>query len=170
MGYDTSLQCDSFQLGEMIRFFTKSHTLRLQGTIYDNAEPTYYSGDVGRLLESLRQCSSYQIDHHHSHCGLRTRLMPLIDLVQNQLSLETSSIDIGICTECWNNNRTLYAWALAKRPVLWMHPKSLTGSRTLAVSDVYGQQRRPKHCLKGHVVVRDMFTATERDWTARDAY
>ncbi|KAF2683753.1 hypothetical protein K458DRAFT_304419 [Lentithecium fluviatile CBS 122367] len=170
MGYDTSLQCDSFQLGEMVRFFVKLSTLRFQGTIYDNTEPTYYSGDVGRLLESLRQCSSYQIDQNHSHCGLRTRLMPLIDLIQNQLSLDTGSLDIGICSECWNNHRALYAWGLAKRPALWAHPKSLTGSRALAAPYIKRHQRRPSHCLKRHVVVRDMFMAAERDWTARDAY
>jgi len=169
MGYDTSLQCDSFQLGEMVRFFMKMCTLRLQGTIYDNAEPTYYSGDIGRLLDSLRQCSSYQIDQHHSHCGLRTKLIPLLDLVQNQLSLDTGSLDIGICAECWKNNRSLYAWALAKRPVLWAHPKSLTGNRTLAAPYTKGHERRPSHCLKRHVVVRDMFMASGRDWTGSGA-
>ncbi|KAJ4291983.1 hypothetical protein N0V90_009881 [Kalmusia sp. IMI 367209] len=46
LGYDTSVQCDSFQLGEMVRFFTRLGTLRLQGTIYDNTEPTYHTGDV----------------------------------------------------------------------------------------------------------------------------
>ncbi|USP80326.1 hypothetical protein yc1106_07600 [Curvularia clavata] len=60
LGYDTSVQCDSFQLGEMVRFFCKIDTVRLQGKIYDNTEPTYYLGDIDRLLSSLRQCSNYQ--------------------------------------------------------------------------------------------------------------
>ncbi|KAF2247115.1 hypothetical protein BU26DRAFT_566113 [Trematosphaeria pertusa] len=170
LGYDTSVQCDSFQLGEMVRFFTKLSTLRLQGTIYDNTEPTYYSGDIDRLLESLRQCSSYQIDRNHSHCGLRVRLIPLLDLIQNQLSLDTGSLDIGICAECWNYHRSLYAWSSAKRPVLWAHPKSLTGMRTLASPYIRGHQRNSSSCLNRHILVRDMFMAVERDWTARDAY
>ncbi|KAF2469774.1 uncharacterized protein BDR25DRAFT_263143 [Lindgomyces ingoldianus] len=174
LGYDSSIQCDSFQLGEMVRFFTKLGTLRLQGTIYDPAEPDHYSGDINRLLESLRQCSSYQVDRNHSHCGLRVRLLPLLDLIQIHLSLDTGSLDIGICGECWSRNRPSYAWSLAKRPVLWTQSRSLTGNRTLASLPKKKVQTRehqgsPGSCLPRHLIVRDMFMAAERDWTARDA-
>ncbi|KAF2194871.1 hypothetical protein K469DRAFT_686806 [Zopfia rhizophila CBS 207.26] len=170
LGYDSSVQCDSFQLGEMVRFFIKLGTLRLQGTIYDTTEPIHYAGDIDRLLESLRQCSSYQIDRNHSHCGLRVRLIPLLDLIQNQLSLVAGSLDIGICAECWNHNHPLYAWSLAKRPVLWIQSKALTGSRTLASSFTEKEHKRLSgSCLGGHILVREMFMAVERDWTARDA-
>ncbi|KAF2828164.1 hypothetical protein CC86DRAFT_369289 [Ophiobolus disseminans] len=172
LGYDTSLACDSFQLGEMVRFFHKIDTVRLQGKIYDTTEPTYYLGDIDRLLVSLRQCSNYQIDSNHAHCGLRSRLLPLLDLVHNQLSLDTGSLDIGICLECWHNHRSEYAWSLAKRPVIWAHPRSLTGNRTLANGfRRKGHQRSPSNsCLSKHLAVRDLFMAVERDWTARDAY
>ncbi|KAI4959767.1 hypothetical protein J4E86_003492 [Alternaria arbusti] len=169
--YDTSLQCDSFQLGEMVRFFSKIDTIRLQGKIYDNTEPTYYLGDIDRLLSSLRQCSNYQVDSNHGHCGLRGRILPLLDLIQNQLSLDTGSLDIGICAECWNNHRSEYAWQLAKRPVMWAHPKSLTGNRALTNAVARkSHQRTPSSCLSRHVAVRDLFMAVERDWTARDVY
>jgi len=169
--YDTSLQCDSFQLGEMVRFFSKIDTIRLQGKIYDNTEPTYYLGDIDRLLSSLRQCSNYQVDSNHGHCGLRGRILPLLDLIQNQLSLDTGSLDIGICAECWNNHRSEYAWQLAKRPVMWAHPKSLTGNRALTTAVARkSHQRTPSSCLSRHVAVRDLFMAVERDWTARDVY
>lgn len=169
LGYDTSLQCDSFQLGEMVRFFHKIDTVRLQGKIYDNTEPTYYSGDVDRLLMSFRQCANYQVDSNHSHCGLRSRLLPLLDLVQNQLSLDTGSLDVGICAECWNHHRTEYAWSSAKRPILWAHPRSLTGNRSLTNGNARkGHQRTPSSCLSRHVMVRDLFMSVTRDWTARD--
>ncbi|CAA9960966.1 hypothetical protein CFE70_004346 [Pyrenophora teres f. teres 0-1] len=179
LGYDTSIQCDSFQLGEMVRFFFKIDTVRLQGKIYDNTEPTYYLGDIDRLLSSLRQCSNYQVDGNHAHCGLRSRLLPLLDLIQNTLSLDTSSPDIGICAECWSSHRQEYAWTLAKRPVMWAHPKSLTGNRSLIgnhtlangfLSKARAHQIMPSTCLSKHVAVRDLFMAVERDWTARDAY
>ena len=171
LGYDTSLQCDSFQLGEMVRFFHKIDTIRLQGKIYDNTEPTYYLGDVDRLLSSLRQCSNYQVDSNHNHCGLRSRLLPLLDLIQNQLNLETGSLDTGICADCWTHHRKEYAWKLAKRPVLWTHSRALTGNRSLANGfprKQSGHQRDPSSCLSRHVAVRDLFMAVERDWTARD--
>lgn len=166
LGYDTSIQCDSFQLGEMVRFFTRLGTLRLQGTIYDNTEPTYHTGDVERLLESFRQCSSYQVDRNHMHCGLRARILPLVDLLQNQLCLDTTSLDIGLCLECWKTHREAYAWSSAKRPVMWAQSRSLTGNRMVSK----GHQRTPSSCLRKHIVVRDLFMATERDWTAKDAY
>jgi hypothetical protein len=171
LGYDTSLQCDSFQLGEMVRFFHKIDTVRLQGKIYDNTEPIYYLGDIDRLLTSLRQCSNYQVNHHHAHCGLRSRLLPLLDLVQNQLSLDTGSLDIGICAECWNNHRSEYAWTQAKRPVLWTSPRSLAGNRILANGyPRKGQQLSPSSCLSRHIAVRELFMAVERNWTASDAF
>ncbi|CAI6336609.1 unnamed protein product [Periconia digitata] len=171
LGYDTSRECDSYQLGEMVRFFIKTSTLRLQGTIYDNTEPTYYSGDLDRLLESLRQCSSYQIDRNHAHCGLRSRMIPLLDLVQNQLSLEIGSLDIGICAECWKNNRGVYAWSLAKRPVM-APPRLLTVSRPNGNSHGAGHQRSlsSSSCLNRHILVREFYMATEKNWAARDAY
>ncbi|PVI01220.1 hypothetical protein DM02DRAFT_525482 [Periconia macrospinosa] len=167
LGYDTSRECDSYQLGEMVRFFTKTSTLRLQGTIYDNSEPTYYLGDIDRLLESLRQCSSYQIDRNHAHCGLRSRMIPLLDLIQNQLSLEISSLDIGICAECWKNHRPGYAWSLAKRPII----APLLNHRVSADSYRAGHHRNlSSSCLNRHIAVRDFFLAVEKNWAARDAY
>jgi hypothetical protein len=171
LGYDTSVQCDSFQLGEMVRFFIRLGTLRLQGTIYDVEQPPHYSGDIDRLLESLRQCPSYQLDKNHSHCGLRARLIPLLDLIQNQLGLDSRNVDVGLCAECWNNHRAQYAWSEAKRPLLWTRTRLL--SRTIpSIAPREKTERRPSQssCLAGHVVVRDMFTAVERDWTAKDAY
>jgi hypothetical protein len=163
LGYDTSLQCDSFQLGEMVRFFFKIDTVRLQGKIYDNTEPTYYLGDIDRLLSLLRQCSNYQIDNNHGHCGLRSRLLPLLDLIQNQLSLDTGSLDVGICAECWIKHRAEYAWQMAKRPVLWTSNRALTNGAVRK-----GHQRTPSSCLSRHIVVRDLFMAVDRDWTARE--
>jgi hypothetical protein len=169
LGYDTSLQCDSFQLGEMVRFFHKIDTVRLQGKIYDNTDPTYYLGDIDRLLMSMRQCSNYQVDNNHAHCGLRARILPMLDLIHNQFSLDTGSLDIGICAECWHHHRAEYAWSQAKRPVLWAHPRSLTGNRALTNGSLRkGHQRTPSTCLSKHAAVRDLFMAVERDWTARD--
>ncbi|KAF2008999.1 hypothetical protein BU24DRAFT_428967 [Aaosphaeria arxii CBS 175.79] len=167
LGYDSSLQCDSFQLGEMIRFFSKIGTLRLQGLIYDDVDPTQYSGDIDRLLDNLRHASPYQIDRNHAHCGLRTRLIPILDMLHQMLCLDAGSIDIGMCADCWSNNRPSYAWSLAKRPVLWVQNRAiLTGSRSASSSVKSGHHRTPSSCLTRHNVVRDLFMAVEKDWTA----
>ena len=166
LGYDTSLQCDSFQLGEMIRFFTKIDTLRMQGKIYDNTEPTYYQGDIERLLATLRQTPSYQINGNHAHCGLRVRIMPLLDMLQDYLSLSSGNSDVGVCGDCWSSLRSEYAWSMAKRPLLWTAPRHLNSSRaSIANGAAKRQHGAPGGCLGRHIVVRDMFMAVERNWT-----
>ena len=166
LGYDTSLQCDSFQLGEMIRFLTKIDTLRMQGKIYDTTEPTYYQGDIERLLSTLRQTPSYQIDSNHAHCGLRVRLMPLLDLMQDHLSLNTGSSDIGICGECWVNHRSDYRWTHAKRPVLWTVPRHTSTNRAVSTNgQAKWQHNVHGGCLGRHLIARDLFMAVERNWT-----
>lgn len=42
-------------------------------------------GDVDQLIGVLRQCPSYQIDKNHTHCGLRTRILPALDYVRGCL-------------------------------------------------------------------------------------
>ncbi|KAF1986795.1 hypothetical protein K402DRAFT_354886 [Aulographum hederae CBS 113979] len=155
LGYDTSASCDSFQLGEMVKFFTRLDNIRLCGTIYGSDLIPPYLGDIDRLIESLRQCPTYQIDGNHAHCGLRTRLIPLLDLIQSHLSMDAGSLGVGLCGECWQKRREEYCWYNANRPVLWTKPNFRLTGRAPA-----GQ------CMTRHTVVRDMFMATQRDWTA----
>lgn len=145
LGYDSSPQCDSFQLGEMVRFFIKMGMLHMRGAVFDASdEPAIpYAGDINTLVDTLRQVPEYQIDRNHTHCGIRTRLMPLLDLVQECFHY------IGICSQCWTEDRVGYAWIDAKRPLLWKR-----GDFRL---------RAQAHSNR-HADVRAMFTATERSW------
>ncbi|KAK3072984.1 hypothetical protein LTR53_005845 [Teratosphaeriaceae sp. CCFEE 6253] len=144
LGYDSSSQCDSFQLGEMVRFFTRAGTLRLQGGLFDGTDsPEPFAGDLNLALETLRQVPEYQIDKHHSHCGIRTRLIPLLDLVAECL------LHIGICSECWTSARQEHAWTEAKRPLSW--------KRQSFAFRVQGHGN-------GHTDLRAMFMAADRDW------
>lgn len=145
LGYDNSTQCDSFQLGEFVKFTTKFNTLRLQGTIAQNSNAHgSYDGDLYTLVDLLRQVPEYQIDKFHSHCGVRTRLIPLLDLLQQFFQY------VGICLECWRNARAEYAWIETKPPLLWtkqdIRPEGRVGQVHL------------------HSGVRSMFTAGERRW------
>ena len=159
LGYDSSTECDIFQLGQMIRFFDKIGTLSLAGTIlplsYSDEAPEQqqqpYHGDIIHLLDSMRQCPEYQIDKNHSHCGLRTRLMPLLDLVEHSLT------EIGICASCWRDARPEYAWGHSKRPLIWRFGPDVMGRGGA------GARRSLAHPVR-HQEVRDMFTAQERLW------
>ncbi|KAI9051427.1 hypothetical protein LZ554_004473 [Drepanopeziza brunnea f. sp. 'monogermtubi'] len=88
LGYDTSSSCDSFQLGEMIKFLTKKDLLSLvsfqAASPYDADYiwPEAYIGDIELLINILRQCPQYQIDSNHGHCGLRTKILPALDFIR----------------------------------------------------------------------------------------
>ncbi|CZS97322.1 hypothetical protein WAI453_008543 [Rhynchosporium graminicola] len=88
LGYDSSSSCDSFQLGEMIKFLTKKGLLSLvsfqAASPYDQdySWPEAYQGDIELLIGILRQCPAYQIDSNHGHCGLRNKLLPALDFIR----------------------------------------------------------------------------------------
>ena len=147
LGYDSSPQCDSFQLGEMLRFFTRTQTLGFHSALTahepEQSGPAFV-GDLPTLLDTLRQVPEYQIDKFHSHCGIRTRLVPLLDVVQECLR------HVGLCADCWSRDREGYAWTDAPAPSVWKRPDfHLRG---------YGHETR-------HAEVRDMFLAKRREWT-----
>jgi len=146
LGYDSSPQCDSFQLGEMLRFFTRIGTVQLQSTISGATRSQVpYGDDVFALVDSLRQIPEYQIDRNHSHCGIRSRMVPLLDLLQECLHF------IGICADCWAEGREQYAWFDTKRPLLWKMQSFCL--------------RTQSHANK-HADLRSLFTAVERDWSS----
>jgi hypothetical protein len=122
-GFDNSKACDSFHLGEMVRFFTmRSKTIFLGSTLidpgYENGsdedwedddddgeggdnyvqksfgdEKSHPSGevvdrtasvastDILSITSSLRQIPDYQIDTNHTGCGIRRRLLPVLDCI-----------------------------------------------------------------------------------------
>ncbi|OBT57193.1 hypothetical protein VE04_02390, partial [Pseudogymnoascus sp. 24MN13] len=88
MFYDSSAACDSFQLGEMVKFFVNKGIFAFTSPLLVNEEdyPEPYDGDIENLITALRQCPSYQYDKNHAHCGLRTRLIPALDFIQAMLA------------------------------------------------------------------------------------
>lgn len=145
LGYDSSAACDSFQLGEAVRFFMRINVLQIRGTVFDIVEaPEAYAGDIFALVESMRQIPEYQVDRNHTHCGLRTKILPILDLIMDALH------HIGICSECWSQSRPEHTWN-GKRPLLWKR----TAYRTRGVSH-----------RELHSQVKTLFCAMEKDWNA----
>ncbi|CCU81750.1 hypothetical protein BGHDH14_bgh04275 [Blumeria hordei DH14] len=88
LGYDSSPSCDSFQLGEMVKFLSRKNLIFLVSFLPELHEDSNlkwleaYTGEIDFLIEELRQCPSYQLDRNHTHCGLRTRLLPALDYIK----------------------------------------------------------------------------------------
>lgn len=148
LGYDTSPECDSFQFGEMVRFFLRVGTLRLENIIIGaSADPRApYDGDIQMLLDRLKQIPEYQVDRNHSHCGIRTRLVPYADLILASL------LQVGTCGECWAEDRHAHSWLGAKRPLKWRKQAD-------------GVILRAQDHARRHASVRDFLMATEKDWS-----
>ena len=150
LGYDTSPACNSFQLGEMVRFFARKGTLSLQNTIFPAEQPMPWEGDVDTLISSLRQISSYQIDSNHMHCGPKIRLLIALNALQ-------PFPQIGVCWQCWQKNSREESWLENPCGGKWainmwkQHPAI-----------------EPQGC-NFHSRTKAMYTAEDRDWTVTEA-
>jgi hypothetical protein len=165
LGYDSSSACDSYQLGEILKFLTNKNLMFLvdfsPGSLNCIADTSLLH--VETILATLRQCPSYQIDKNHTNCGLRTRVLPIVDFIQALLSANS----IPISHPGWQSNRQATAWH---------HPEVLEKRNEEAVAPfrftraVANDQRlRFEHALGAEKFAREVFTAGSWDWTADDA-
>ena len=154
LGYDSSPQCDSFQLGEMVRFFTRKGTLSLQSMLIDRDNFQFYKGSIERLFSSLRECPPYQLDSNHSHCGLRdSDFMPALRHLEWMC---TQTDQIGVCLQCWRNHRSEHSWRSRLAGDPWRYKQSMHQERR------YEKQFRVRE--HDHSAAKNLFTATEHVW------
>ncbi|KAI2632112.1 hypothetical protein GGR54DRAFT_18493 [Hypoxylon sp. NC1633] len=163
LGYDSSAACDSYQLGEIFKFLTNKNLMFLvdfsPGSLDSIADTSLLQ--IESTLSTLRQCPSYQIDKNHTNCGLRTRMLPILDFIQGLLSANS----IPITRMAWKNDRQAVAWLAPDvesptpaeaRPFLFT--RSLAGDQRLRFENAMGADKFAK----------DVFTASSWDWTAED--
>ncbi|KAL0940859.1 hydroxyproline-rich glycoprotein-like protein [Colletotrichum truncatum] len=160
LGYDSSSACDCFQLGQMLKFFTSKE---LMGVVdfgpssLDNI-PDSSVVDIEDILATLKQIPSYQIDKHHTNCGIRTRLEPIIEYIRSMLSstlLSVSQVD-------WKNNRLAASWIPADdNTSLNKEEKVFEFTRGLA-SD---QRLRYEGNIYADKMAHKLFTADKWNWT-----
>ncbi|KAI9734190.1 MAG: hypothetical protein M1818_006603 [Claussenomyces sp. TS43310] len=155
--YDSSVACDSYQLGEMIKFFTNKGLLCLTSPLFADYDdyPDSYHGDIESLVTILRQCPSYQIDQNHARCGLRARIIPALDYIQIMLTS-----NIGIDRRGWKDDRPGTTWRNRVRleGETFEFRRSIASDRRLKL-DGYLLSNKHAHTL---------FTATAWDWTPED--
>lgn len=146
LGYDSSPQCDSYQLGEMIRFFSRKGIIRIESAFdYTPEDIQPLNGNLEDIIAKLKECPSYQIDNHHTHCGLRTQLLRVLE---GPWSPRPRS-QVGICLECWKDNKGRESWL--ENPI--------RGTWSIENGRMYGTSCRE------HLSTKAMYTAERRDWT-----
>ncbi|KAH9907863.1 hypothetical protein F4778DRAFT_451640 [Xylariomycetidae sp. FL2044] len=173
LGYDSSGSCDSYQLGEMLKFLVNRSLLfpadfspASLASVPDAARLL----PVESLLATLRQCPGYQIDKNHTNCGLRTRLLPILDFVQALLSAHS----VPLARQAWKTDRGRAAWLPVddddddggegegrrdeERSKPFRFTRSLAADQRLRFENAMGADR----------FARGVFTASSWDWTAED--
>ena len=138
----------------MVKFFSHKRLLTLTSALspYDDY-PELYGGDIENLITILRQCPSYQIDKNHSHCGLRTRIIPALDYIQTMLTS-----NIGIDRRGWKNDRPGTSWSTARSGSAFRFTRSVANDQRLKIE---GYLVAEKHA-------RALFTAGQWDWTPEE--
>lgn len=116
LGYDSSSACDSFQLGEMVKFLVSKNLLFLTSFAPAPSSPSAAGGDgvpadfaavdVHSVLAALKQCHNYQVDRHHTNCGLRTRITPILEYVGAMLSASV----VQVASAGWRRDRRHTSW------------------------------------------------------------
>lgn len=161
LGYDSSAACDSYQLGEILKFLTNKNLMFLvdfSPSSFDTIADTSLL-QVDTILATLKQCTNYQIDKNHTNCGLRTKVLPIIDFIQGLLSANS----VPIARMAWKNNRRATAWlppdtekseGNAAKP--FRFTRALSGDQRLRFENAMGADK----------FARDVFTAPSWDWTA----
>ena len=154
LGYDSSAACDSFQLGEMIRFFSRRDLLSLRSSIPGQDYSAPYAGALQELFKVLKQSRTYQLDSNHVHCGLRTAFIPRLEVIE---SIATQSSKMGICLTCWNNDKSQYSWL--ENPMQGTLKFSELARRSTSSSSSSSHR-----CSLNHAIPRRFFTAQAREW------
>lgn len=160
LGYDSSAQCDAFQLGQYIKFLAKKDMLSVRASFASlaHSDMDEQSNDRGHILttliQPLREMPSYQVDVNHWHCGPRKRLVAYLDIIEDMLA-ESS---IGVCLDCIQSGlpgrpNESWSWQRMKRlPLVAAHLV-----RRKAGLDRKAEQHR-------HVLGCELFCANEWVW------
>ncbi|KAK0670926.1 hypothetical protein QBC41DRAFT_65162 [Cercophora samala] len=167
LGYTSSSSCDSFQLGEAVKFLVNRNLLSyidFAPMSYDRFHASgppndYIMSDVSYIIKILKQCPAYQIDRDHRHCGLRGRMGRILEFVEARLG----GGGVGI-------NRA--EWAKDRGEASWEGKRGLEDgkNRVLRYTSSVSSDPRLRYggAFAAEKLAREVFTADEWDWTAEE--
>lgn len=146
----------------MLKFFVNKNLLFLvdYSPASLNMVPDTAMIEIEELLSTLQQCPSYQVDKHHTNCGLRTRLEPILIYMRSMLSANVISIPYAD----WKKRPTDISWLAQKEHEADDRdsaPKKFQFTRAIAND----QRLRYEGALYVDKMAKAMFLADEWDWT-----
>ncbi|KDN62957.1 hypothetical protein CSUB01_07006 [Colletotrichum sublineola] len=161
LGYDSSSACDSFQLGQMLKFFTSKELIGVVDfgpSSYDNI-PDSSVIDMEEILAMLKQVPGYQIDKNHTNCGIRTRIEPIVEYIRSMLS----STVVSISQVDWKNSRASASWIPDADKAMSSDSEKNRFEFTRGLAS--DQRLRYEGNMYADKMARRLFTADEWDWT-----
>lgn len=161
LGYDSSGACDSFQLGQMLKFLVSKNLLFLVDYTSPSLEavPDGAMINIDDLLNTLKQCPNYQIDKHHTNCGLKIRMDPIMDYIRTMLSASGTSI----AHADWKKRRSEVSWTQLRDRRLREDEEEVKFVFTRAVAS--DQRLRYEAAMYTDRLSKGLFTASSWDWT-----
>lgn len=162
LGYDSSAACDSFQLGQLLKFLMSKNLLFLVdfSPISLDAVPDTSMVDMDELLATLRQCPSYQVDKHHTNCGPRIRVEPVLEYIRAMLSANVVAVPLAD----WKRRRADVSWVVTQTPGdVHDEGKGRTFAFTRALAN--DQRLRYEGAIYADRMAKKLFTAESWDWT-----
>ncbi|KAJ5465775.1 hypothetical protein N7530_009562 [Penicillium desertorum] len=187
-GFNNASQCDLFQLGQMVRFFSmRARTIFLGSTLIDpdfdsapndadhmagesmSDQPPGPPSDITAVIASIKQYPDYAIDEAHTGCGVRRRIMPALECIEKfvwddrgLLGVTPVISDIAVSDPSRPSKWTRWADFTRKK-----HTVDISFARVTAVyypsapSKNQATRSTPQEELG-----RLLFTAARRDWSA----
>ncbi|GES62297.1 hypothetical protein ATEIFO6365_0005027400 [Aspergillus terreus] len=185
-GFGNASACDAFHLGQMTRFFAlRTRTIFLGSTLIDpdfnpdadsdgdggsddghdargQSLPSAPPSDVTALISSLKQFPDYQIDRHHTGCGVRRRFLPPLDCIERFVG--DSRGLLGVDLRSWDAAQwPLASGSWANRAVRRALVVDVHFSRINAIHRMTPGVSRPDSPEEN---ARLLFTAKRRNWEA----
>lgn len=162
LGYDSSAACDSFQLGQMLKFLLSKNLIFLVdfSPVSFESVPDTSMLELEELLTTLKQCPNYQVDKHHTNCGLRIRIDPIMDYIRSMLSANV----VSIAHADWKKRRVDVSWVVSRENALVGDDnaaKKFEFTRSLAND----QRFRYEGAIYADRMAKSLFTAQQWDWT-----
>ncbi|KAJ5816104.1 hypothetical protein N7447_008337 [Penicillium robsamsonii] len=187
-GFNNASQCDLFQLGQMIRFFSmRAKTIFLGSTLIDpdfdstlndddhtagesrNDQPPGPPSDVTAIIASIKQYPDYAVDEAHTGCGVRRRIMPALECIEKFVWDDRGLLGIAPAVSDT-------AASDPSRPSKWMrwadftrkkHAVDISFARVTAVYYPSAPSKNQVTRSTPHEELAQLlFTATRRDWSA----
>ncbi|KAJ5858688.1 hypothetical protein N7534_003965 [Penicillium rubens] len=187
-GFNNASQCDLFQLGQMVRFFSiRARTIFLGSTLIDpdfdstpndgdhmagesmNDQPPGPPSDITAVIASIKQYPDYAIDEAHTGCGVRRRIMPALECIEKfvwddrgLLGITPVISDIAVSDPSRPSKWTRWADFTRKK-----HTVDISFARVTAVYYPSAPSKNQvTRSTPQEELGRLLFTAARRDWSA----